>query len=233
MRLLAKQQLQDDLSLQKKIEIDNGIAIARKVDVLRETLATLEQSHKDFIAHSTEERKLLLGQLDYEINEKKKELERLDEQRKILLEPLDGEWKILREAQEEHTLNIENLSLKQNELSQKEKRITEEEKRIEKDTAIASDARRQAEQKLGQASKELKDAERISLQAKRYSEQIHLGLREEQDAMSNKMQDFNSWANALDKREILISAKEKQLVDKERFINDKYNTLIRTIKRLN
>ena len=52
MKLQPKQQITQSINLERKTQIDEGIALAKKIDVLRETLASLEKQHQDFIAGS-------------------------------------------------------------------------------------------------------------------------------------------------------------------------------------
>lgn len=233
MKLLAKQQLQDDLSLQKKMEIDQGVVIARKVDVLRETYATLEKQYNDFMVHSKEERNRILGELDYDINEKNKLLKGLDEQRKLLLKPLDDEWAKLKEEQKEHTLNIEGLSLKQNELSKKEEGIKKEEERLGKEGGTIKDIQLSTAHDRDRAVEARRKGEQVLEEANRFLVKTKEDLSESERVLSLKEKDNNTWASALDRREKLLQIKEQQLSDKERFVNDKYQTMLRTQQRLN
>ena len=50
MKLLERKTLTSDFNLQRKMQVDEGVIIARKVDVLREALTSLEGQHKNFIA---------------------------------------------------------------------------------------------------------------------------------------------------------------------------------------
>lgn len=231
MKLLSKTQILDDTNRQRKIEIDQGVQLAKKVDNLRELLATLERQHCDFISFSVLERTKKLGLLDSEINDKEKLLEKLEDKRKILLKPLDDEWTQLKQKQKEHIANIEALSLKQNELSKKEKEISLEQKRLQRDKEIIEDTKRDANTKIENVKRMEYDIEQYLKTIKTEREEAQRNYLQASNMLSKQEIENNNWAQALNKREKLLKDKEKELIDKERAITDKYNTLIRTINR--
>lgn len=92
MKLLEKSQINNIKNIERKSEIDSGVTLARKIDVLRVDVASLEKQKSDFIEktraeiselHRKKEEKL--GELDSEILAAEKKL-------KELREPLDAEW---------------------------------------------------------------------------------------------------------------------------------------------
>ena len=101
MKLQPKQQITQSINLERKTQIDEGIALAKKIDVLRETLASLEKQHQDFIAGSRVEIEKNLKVLQERKSNLLGEINKLEERRVILMKPLDDEWlKIEDEKQE-------------------------------------------------------------------------------------------------------------------------------------
>jgi len=99
MKLLPKQQLNVVIANQKKAQIDEGLTIAKKVDVLRQTLADLERQHNLFIAGMEEELKRRTESLREEIKSLEYEIGNLKDIRKDLLKPLDEAWEKVKERE--------------------------------------------------------------------------------------------------------------------------------------
>lgn len=127
MKLLTKSAAALQKTVQRQSEIDSGVSIARKVDTLRQTLASLEQQQQIFI----EGQKKSIEDATRELFEKKHDLESeirtLEEHRKELLKPLDDAWNEVRLKQD--SLEIERSDLKN-------EKVIVEEKRHELDTKL-------------------------------------------------------------------------------------------------
>lgn len=94
MRLLAKQQIEKDKSLEKRREIDEGIKLAKKVDKLREISAQEESNLKRFRDESI---KVVKSEIDVLIVRKetlKSDVKELEELRILAQAPIDlkAEW---------------------------------------------------------------------------------------------------------------------------------------------
>ena len=92
MRLLDKKAISSDFNVQRKMQIDEGTNIARKVDVLRETLVSLENQHKTFIAGMRQDLINQTKALEEQKSAVQGEVKQLEQRRKELLKPLDDEW---------------------------------------------------------------------------------------------------------------------------------------------
>lgn len=93
MKLLKKSTINVEIASERRKQIDEGMFVAKKVDLLRETLVNLEQQHEKFVdgmekqlVDRTKETAIKLKSLQDEIIS-------LQEKRKLLLIPLDEEWK--------------------------------------------------------------------------------------------------------------------------------------------
>lgn len=109
MKLLKKSVVTQELATQKKIQIDEGIVLANKIDALRISLSNLEHQHKDFIDNKQIELDKIFKSLEMEIKEKRNELALLEEKRTQLLIPLNEEW--LKVSEEKEILKEQATSL--------------------------------------------------------------------------------------------------------------------------
>jgi len=110
MQLLPKSIINTEIASQKKKQIDEGLLIARKVDSLRETLASLEKQHSDFIGGMQRELKSQTQPLIDKIANLKLEIESLEVKRKELLKPLTKEWEEVNSKQKELDTLSEQMS---------------------------------------------------------------------------------------------------------------------------
>lgn len=63
MQLLKKSQLQAQAQEQKRQQIDEGVAIAKRIDTMRGVLAELEKRHREFVEGSQEKIRQALAPL--------------------------------------------------------------------------------------------------------------------------------------------------------------------------
>ncbi len=96
MRLLKKNTLATEIALQSKLQIDAGLTIARKVDALRDKLASLEEQERIFIRGTQDRLKEAITPLQVEYEGLKYDIGRLEEERAKLKAPLDHEWATLK-----------------------------------------------------------------------------------------------------------------------------------------
>lgn len=108
MKLLSKSEVESTKTEEKRREIEQGMNLARKIDVLRETAVVEEKTLTDLRTGAT-------SLLAAEIKEKKDEIEDLDgqillrqEELEELRKPLDAEWKILQHAKDAFTASVED-----------------------------------------------------------------------------------------------------------------------------
>lgn len=94
MRLLTKQQVEKDKSLEKKREIDEGVKLARKVDKLREVSSQEEANLKRFRDESIKVVKIEIDGLLVKKEALKGEVVELEEKRILAQAPIDlkKEW---------------------------------------------------------------------------------------------------------------------------------------------
>ena len=108
MDLISKKVITSQIANQRKIQIDEGVALAKKIDLLRETLGSLELQHKNFLDKKEKELLSVTSNLEKDISNKKIEIKKLEEHRLKLLLPLGKEKKELEDLKKE-ILNSENV----------------------------------------------------------------------------------------------------------------------------
>lgn len=232
MKLQPKQQITQSINLERKTQIDEGIALAKKIDLLRETLASLEKQHNDFIAGSRVEIEKNLKVLQERKSNLLGEINKLEERRVILMKPLDDEWlKIEDEKQELERVRIIQSSSQQqlnenwevfkkdvDSLNKRERLIESKEQQIETVTHETLE--------LNKKAKELKETK-----AREYDE-FKKEVADKTKDLNTREKELVTQANLNEHNKNILDKREKQLNDKERAIKDKYETLQRTINRL-
>lgn len=99
MKLLPKSQVLSRINAQKKTEIDSGVTIAKKIDVLRETYAHEESNLRLFRENAVKDVTAEIKTLCAERDVLKEQIVSLNQTRTDLIKPLDAEWAIVKEAQ--------------------------------------------------------------------------------------------------------------------------------------
>lgn len=212
MKLLEKKQINENIQIQRKNQIDSGIFLAKKIDALREELSSLEKQRTDFISGS---RKVIEDELsnlqsikkhiENEIKESEKKLAKLRE-------PLDKEWANL-EQQKNNIINIKiqteqyfqeiikeknNIKILQNELDELHKTAEDHEYK----TYIYLESARQDKKQAKNLLTEIQS--RIERQEKEiYQKEIEIDRKEK---------DIKQREEKLKKEKIVFN-KEKKLLE--------------------
>jgi chromosome segregation ATPase len=233
MKLQAPKQLNNELNLQRKNQIDEGVKIATKVDALRQTLASLEQQHTVFLAGSREEAERISTDFRVQKESLQGEIRKLEERKAELMKPLDDEWATLNEAKEQFKLEVADYEIKKDELQEKEKEIKEGEKRLLERTKTL-DSTEETIKRVSRETIELNEqAKGLKERQVREYEQFSRDHKERNREIETREKALIVQANYNSHQKAILDKREKQLNDKEKFINDKYNTLLRTLSRIN
>lgn len=232
MKLIPKSQISNDFANDRAIQIKEGLALAKKIDVLRETLASLETQHANFLAGSQRELQIATEALTIRKNELENEISKLEVKRAKLQKPLDDEWAELKENQVKFKEDLENLATKSDELKTKEKDIEKETKRFDKERIASTERETETQLLYRQAEQDrTKALELKSARIKEYAEfKADADKRDEKQNIREKALLAQATFNE-DSKEIL-NTREKELNNREQAINDKYQTLMRTINRI-
>lgn len=237
MRLLSKNEIVLKKGDERKLEIEEGAKLARKIDVLRETAAKEEANLAKFREANLRNIRIELDKLAQDKASLLEEVKSLKAQRHELLAPLDStlatEWERvnkeaafcekliaelgvkLKQLEEDTEKNKKTLEL----LEIEEARVEEKSKQADKEVRIATRDKTVAEAKT-------EEAERRYLDLCRMIEEEQKRIDSQSKLLEIREQDCELKAKSLESKELALRNKEK-------FINDKYETLQRTINYVN
>lgn len=233
MKLADKRTIQTVMAGQRKSQIDEGVAIAKKIDVLRQTLSSLQQQHQDFVSGMSEELRNKTEALQIEIDGKQMMLLDLEEKRQQLLEPLTEAWNEVREREkkiytEEQDYAQKRLSLtilNQN-LEERAKIVVEEEKSL-------SETKKQVQEQIDVALKTSLEAQNALIVAREEESRIFSNLDKKDKEITKretelvvKERDIKIQINFIEKEKLDITKIKQQLADQRQ-------TLERAMKRIN
>ncbi len=233
MKLLDRKTVNVELARQRKQQIDEGVTIATKIDVLRQTLGSLEAQHKTFLTGMQSELQRATEGLSDGIAAKKKELIVLEEKRQQLLIPLD----VARKEIETKLIEVSNLkSLADKKLAQ----TLRNEQKAEENNKTAKDILGRIKIRERELSKAYNDADRIREETQDMHNKM-LAKKKSQDEYYEKTEieltnriariEFDTQANENYKK--LLESREQDIIIQERINADQRATLERALKRLN
>ena len=158
-RLLQKSEIDSSKALARKLEIDEGLKLSRRVDSLRETAVAEEASLEAF-------RKKTVASISKEIDSLSKskdvlraEVAELENRRAQALVPLDDEWNTLKKSQQEHASSVILLEQQQAIYLAQSKDMHEKLADITHELARIQDRKKQSEEALQEILENKKDTE--------------------------------------------------------------------------
>lgn len=232
MRLPSKIEVNNAVATQRKREIDEGLSLARKVDALRQTLASLQQQHEQFIAGMEGELKKRTDFLISEVANLERDVADLEERKKQLQIPLDDEWVKVNQRVKE----IENSALKLKTLEEKlnqRELVQDERDRKSKEVLVRVKARDRASiQAYEQAENTKNEADKIKteISAKREIKEVEYAEKDKEYAI--KEQSLVSYKFTLEKREEQVEMREQEVKEEKIRLADQRATLERAMARI-
>lgn len=231
MKLLDKKEVLQAKNLSRETEINEGAKLARKVDALRETVASEEKRLADFRLKTLENIRQEVGEVDKVRVALVGEIERLKREKLSIEEPSSEDWKKFEEKNEElikqkQILQEErdvaeriynNLRRKDRELAQKEEKLVETEEVVSKTEKETTKDRQKITETLLKTQKAQSDIEEYTI--RRLQE---ISLKESE--ITDKEIDLNNQKMNFKKREEEFGRRMALLIDREQ-------TLEREIKR--
>lgn len=231
MKLLTKNDIQQKKSLERRLEIEEGAKLARKVDTLRETAASEEAKLSAFREQSIQAIHEELEPLQTQRDALRLEVDKLVQQRAELQKPLDAEWEKLRFQQSELQARAEDLDALDARLEEKRLEVNEklvavdiEQSKIE---SVKSELKNRSDataSKLKEAEQYLQAAKQKDLEAARHLDSVVKDLTSREAIVATRERDVEI------KREQIIKDR-RELQAHERQIKDKYQTLERAKSR--
>lgn len=232
MKLLDKKTIVDQRSLERKREIDEGVKLAKKVDQLRQTASEEEANLSKFRIESLKQLKtevaILVDQRDslsVEINTLRHKVEKL----KMLP---DLEWdKITKEA--EYLAGLKKKLEEQEFVSMgKEIEIARREELLMIERGRIEDERARVKNELIKNKETFEKNATTEIQLNNKLTQTNAYVREKENELLEKELKIAALERDLVIKEETIAERSLYLNNREKFINDKYQTLLRTEKRI-
>lgn len=228
MRLLDKKSIAKDTADQRKLEIDEAVKLAKKIDYLREESAKEE---KRFGLYREANLKTIKAEMQ-PLLEKKGELidqiTSLERQRNELMLPLDEAWEAVRLAEIDIEERNEDLFTREEYIIQQLEALATKKADLELEESRIQDMEEIANQKITHASHDSFTALDLLNKARKEADKI---LKEAESRNSEVIK--REIVCASDERDIinkkkLLDKRERDLNLQERAITDKYQTLLRT-----
>jgi len=231
-RLLKKSEVDQAKALDRQREINEGLKIAKRVDILRETHAQEETSLQTF-------RQKTLAEIHEEITKKTEERDNLADEVRKLERRKEEALKPLTEEQE--SLSKQRTSLEKERVS-----FDREQERLRVLIKTADDAVYKAKLERDKAEDDRKRSAALLLEANEAKELAKEALKEAKEQREIATEVRKSAEEGLLQRELAIASVERDLKNKaenlakieenqrsrERALEDKYATLLRTEQRL-
>lgn len=216
MKLLPKQEVNKAKAQERKQEIDTGLALARKVDSLREIKVTEEQNLKKWREESIAAIKYEIGQYCEERENLKKQNYEARKIRQELLKPLNEEWLTINLAKEEIENRKKEILFQEKSIKEKHSEIDKEWEKLEK-----TDLRiRTKEQEIEKAKKETIDFRVLAENEyiKIHNERIEKSLEYDQKILGAKKLE-KEYMVGISTNEIkakILDEKESELIIREK-----------------
>lgn len=225
-RLLKKSEVNAHKERERKLEIEQGLALSRRVDGLRETQVEEERSLQEFRAKT--------------IKQIQEEIVATTTVRDTLL----GEIKALRDEKAEglkvNELRTQELDARDAELTEYYTIVTNKEIELDQLLTDATTLKRGADDDYARARTAKLTAEELVNDAVEYKRQAKVTLDEAEQVRFKGQELYNvtsqQWESrkaslakkeqVLDEREQALNKREVELGNKERAINDKYQALL-------
>ena len=236
-RLLDKRVVNQELALQKKNQIESGIALAKKVDAVREALGEEEKRLAEFREQSIARVQI---EIDAKIRERDSilpEIARLKQERILAQAPLDlkTEWQKVREDALNTSAWEGRLTQQQIEVLAKEEDITVSLEKLEKEKEEIRSEHELAQINLKEAERERSEADSALQRAEDEAQRIlqtaqqrnnHLKVREEDATnreinLSRREEDVQAHEIDLSNRETKLKVNQEMFLKAKRYIKNK------------
>lgn len=233
MKLLKKSEVLREVNFQKKLQVDEGVHIATRVDTLRKTLAELEIQYSEIASKKQIELTEQFKTLESEIREKIYEISTLEDRRIELLKPLDKELEMIKKLQSKQETKEQELSTSFLELKQAQKEIDIKEKKLNKELKSLEEKLQDTEIKSSIANENLKKSEEILRSAQAKETNIDNFIATENTRLLAREALVASKERELTIKESQLETDRKEITNQRLQLEDREATLEREIKRRN
>jgi len=233
MKLLNKNEVQTLKASERKGEIDIGLALAKRVDGLREMNSKEESNMNKF---RTETVKIVQKDVDALILKKETleyEIGVLERQSLNLNRPFDEEWELVKMKRlSDLDDKLENLEQRERDLAKGEHLYSFRESELKLIEARAKDESRRSERMLKEAIIAKEEAHDLVVNAKLSEAHIQSEIDAKTNAYKKKESEWIIKELDLSMREEALRRSVRELARREKFVNDKYSTYSRMAKAM-
>lgn len=232
MKLLSKQKVTSQIEDQRRLQIEEGLTLARKVDTLRQKLADIQRQHDVYILGMQETLKQRTSKLFDDIQIKEAEIKLLEIKRKELLAPLDDAWSGVK-LKEKSLDDLKNeLHIREFNLKQKETSIDEKNEKARETLNHIKIRERELSKVYDEAETNLEITERAKVKMIEDKEKKEKSYSKKDSELKLREDSIVSYEFTLKKREETIEMAEKEIADERIRLNDQRETLKRALNRI-
>lgn len=231
MKLLTKSEIEQHRAKERKLEIDEGLKLARRVDNLRKTVADEQKALGDFARANSKELIEQIADRANELHAISLEIQALREEREKLEEPLDAAWEEVEKARtdlQERALELRTEELRLEADKEANHREELELQRIVRKTRLDAEETRRLAAEAAARKKEV-DAHAVAEERRiarlvANAEHEASELRQREDTVALREKRAAQRSKDLDKREL-------ELANEKRRVQDLYQTYLRNRER--
>lgn len=232
MRLLDKNTIVQQKSLERKLEIDEGIKLANKVDTLRRVSAEEEKKLNTFREESLRK----IREDIVPLAEKKVSLENeilvLEGIKKKLREPLDSEWLKVEEGKKVLAMDRKVLDEQKDKVFADFKELDNRRKKIEIEERRQASVRASIERELEEAVLHNGEAKKVLSESRKEADAIVKSAQDRLKLVVDREANVAARERDIINTKEVLAKKEKDLNLRELALQDKYKQLEITQTRL-
>lgn len=227
MRLLTKSEITRQKSVERKTEIDEGVKLARRIDEMRETLAKEEAN---LAKYRSETAPMVMKETDVLIEKRttlQKDIAELKKKRRELMQPLDAEWKKVKDGQKELERKESDLKDRVCLIENREEKLSQHEQQLAIEKGRIADEKKRSTATLVEVSELHAQAQADTVEADRRLAEATVYCENQYKILTSRETDLAARERENVLRQKSLTAREKEVNLREKFINDKYQTLLR------
>lgn len=231
-RLLSKHEIQRRKSEERRQEIEEGLKVARRVDALRETLASEETSLEQYRSSTLKAIQNDLQETADKKNSLLSEIAILERRRSQLQVPLDAAWSQARALREEARLQLETNQVQAVELKTYEARLQQRSVEIQKEQEVISLQKDDIATEKLQASSLLEKANNVYERSVEQLRKFEHLQRQKEEEFSEIEKEIQAREKEIQYQQERIRERNKMLQTQELELQERYLQMEATAKRL-
>lgn len=232
MKLLKKNEVAVAKSKEKKLEIDQGVQLAKRVDALRQTAAEEEAA---LVAFRTTAVREIYREIDKAVTERDTLLAEIKDLRAekevgmthVRLKEKEADERMKEVMRKEYEANQRHFQL-----DEREKELDTKQKKLEKDREEVTQMRRRAVNYTDRKYEELEEARKEREQATRERNSVQALVESEGKKLLTLERDIKQREEAVADKFLELEVRAERIENKEKAINDRYAALLQTEKHL-